>query len=116
MQLQLYGKKIWLYRKSIDFRASIDGLCHLVSSELKLSVKDGVYLFSNRRRDKLKCLSWHKNGFVLCYKRLEKSLFSMGANDDRVIELSMSEMSWLLAGLEWHKMRDWSELNYDKFS
>jgi transposase len=117
MQLQLYGKKIWLYRKAIDFRCGIDGLSHLVVSELHQQPKEGIYLFLNRRRDKLKCLSWHKNGFVLCYKRLEKSCFSLGENPvGGAIEMTVDEMSWLLAGLEWGKMRHWDELNYDKFS
>lgn len=116
MQLQLYGKKIWLYRKAIDFRCGIDGLNALIAMEIQQPVKEGVYLFLNRRRDKLKCLSWHKNGFVLCYKRLEKSLFSVERRDERAIELSVAEMGWLIAGLEWHKMRQWPELNYDTFS
>lgn len=68
MQLQLYAKKIWFYRNPVDFRCSIDGLSHLVMAGMKQSVKEGVFLFVNRKRDKLKCLSWHKNGFILLYK------------------------------------------------
>lgn len=117
MQLQLYGKKIWLYSQPVDFRRSIDGLSHLVMQEIKQPIKDGVFLFLNRKRDKLKCLSWHKNGFILLYKRLEQHLFSKTPPKTQgVVELSREEMSWLLAGLEWPKMRDWCELNYDKFS
>ena len=71
MQLQLYGKKIWFYRQPIDFRCAIDGLVGLISSELKQKPQDGIYLFYNRGHDKVKCLSWHKNGFILLYKRLE---------------------------------------------
>lgn len=86
-------------------------------SELNQQPKDGVYLFLNRKRDKLKCLSWHKNGFVLCYKRLEKGYFSLEEKEaSGAIEITADEMSWLLAGLEWHKMRQWGELNYNKFS
>jgi transposase len=117
MQLTLYGKKIWLYQKMVDFRCSIDGLCHLVINELKRQPKEGVYIFLNRGRDKLKCLSWHKNGFVLCYKRLEKGRFSLDLNiENGAVAINPQEMSWLLAGLEWHKMRQWGELNYEKFS
>ena len=96
---------------------SIDGLSYLVSQNIKHPIKEGVFLFLNRKRDKLKCLSWHKNGFILLYKRLEKDLFSKPpSKTEGVIELNREEMSWLLAGLEWPKMRDWQELNYDKFS
>lgn len=117
MQLQLYGKKIWLYRAAIDFRKSIDGLSYLVTSEIKQQPKEGIYLFFNRSRDKVKCLSWHKNGFVLLYKRLEKGRFCIEYNQETgVVEVTADELSWLLAGLEWKKMRDWKELNYEKFS
>jgi len=117
MQLQLYGKKIWLYRTAIDFRCSIDGLSHLVISELKQNPREGVYLFFNRGRDKIKGLSWHKNGFVLFYKRLETGRFDMSFNKETgAIEVQPEEFGWLLAGLEWQKMKSWRELNYDKFS
>lgn len=117
MQLQLYGKKIWVYRGAIDFRRSIDGLSAMIVNELKFSPKDGIFLFFNRHKDKVKCLSWHKNGFVLLYKRLEKSRFSMHFHEKLgVTEVNTDELSWLLAGLEWQKMRDWKELNYSKFS
>lgn len=117
MQLQLYGKKIWLYRSAIDFRCSIDGISHLVVSELKQDPREGVYLFFNRGRDKIKGLSWHKNGFVLFYKRLETGRFYMNFNKETgAIEVQTDEFGWLLAGLEWQKMKSWRELNYDKFS
>ena len=62
-------------------------------------------------------LFWHKNGFMMCYKRIEEGRFNLGVRlSSGSIELSSDEMSWLLAGLEWYKMRDWKELNYDKFS
>ena len=86
-------------------------------SEIKQNPKEGIYLFFNRGRDKIKCLSWHKNGFVLFYKRLEKGRFSMDFNKTTgAIEVNTDEFGWLLAGLEWQKMKDWKELSYDKFS
>ena len=42
MQLQLYGKKIWLYRSAVDFRRSIDGLTHLVLNNMKHQPKEGI--------------------------------------------------------------------------
>jgi transposase len=117
MQVQLYGKKIWLYRQSIDFRSSIDGLINMVMMRLKQKPQDAIYIFYNRKQDKIKCLSWHRNGYLLFYKRLEKGRFNF-QHDSKgsSMEVSVEELSWLLAGLEWEKMRDWRELNYDKFS
>ena len=55
-------------------------------------------------------MSWHKNGFVSIYKRLEKGKFCFQFNKEQgVSEMSMDEFSWLLAGLEWQKMRHWNE-------
>lgn len=117
MQLQLYGNKIWIFRKPIDFRKSIDGLSSLITLEMQKNPQVGIYIFYNRHRDKIKCLSWHKNGFILLYKKLEKSKFIFRFNkEEGIAEMSTQEVSWLLAGLEWQRMRDWRELNYDKFS
>jgi len=117
MQLQLYGKKIWLYRSAVDFRQSIDGLTRLVVNNIKHQPKEGLFLFFNRAHDKMKCLSWHKNGFILLYKRLEVGRFVMVFNKETgIMEINTDEFGWLLAGLEWQKMRDWKELNYEKFS
>jgi transposase len=117
MQLQLYGKKIWIFRTPIDFRSSIDGLSNLIVNNIKQNPQEGIFLFYNKGRDKIKCLSWHKNGFVLIYKRLETGRFYFSFNKEQgVNEMSIDELKWLFAGLEWQKMRDWRELSYDKFS
>jgi transposase len=117
MQLQLYGKQLWVFRRPVDFRQSIDGLSSLIVFETQRNPQEGIYIFYNRNRDKLKCLSWHKNGFILLYKRLEKGRFSFVFNQETgVVEMTAEELSWSLAGLEWQKMRDWRELSYEKFS
>lgn len=117
MQLQLYGNKIWLYRQAIDFRASIDGLTALIATNIKQEPKSGIYLFFNKKHDKIKCLSWHKTGFILLYKRMEQGKFSCNFTKEQgTLELKLEELSWLLAGLDWQKMRNWRELNYDKFT
>ena len=117
MQLQLYGNKIWLFRKHVDFRLSINGLSALIDSDTQHNPQTGIYLFFNKKRDKVKCLSWHKNGFVLLYKRLEIGKFYFELNKSQgVMEMKVEELSWLLAGLEWQKMSNWKELAYEKFS
>jgi transposase len=88
-----------------------------LTNELKQDPREGIYLFFNRGRDKIKGLSWHKNGFVLFHKRLETGRFHINFNKETgAIEVQMDEFGWLLAGLEWQKMKSWRELNYDKFS
>lgn len=117
MQLTLYGKKIWIFRRPIDFRKSITGLSSFISENINQNPQDAIFLFYNKNKDKVKCLSWHKNGFVLIYKRLEKGRFCFYFNKEQgVTEMNVDELSWLLAGLEWQKMRHWNELSYEKFS
>lgn len=117
MHLQLYGKQIWLYRTVIDFRCSIDGLIHIIKHNLHHNPQHGIYLFVNRGRDKIKGLSWHKNGFMLFYKRLEQGKFTIQFNQaNGVMEMQADELGWLLAGLDWQHMRNWRDLDYAKFS
>ena len=70
------GERIYLYRRPVDMRKSIDGLCALVDTELGRNPADRcLYAFINRGGDKIKLLIWHINGFWLLYKRLEKQRF-----------------------------------------
>ena len=116
MQLQLHGNKIWLFREPVDFRQSITGLSTLIVERMQQDPQKGIYLFYNRNGDKVKCLSWHKNGFILLYKKLAQGRFKFSFKSSGGVTLTSEEVGWLLAGLEWQTMRDWKELNYDKFS
>ena len=63
--------EVYLYRNPIDFRKSFKGLAVLVEQELGHNPFNGhLYAFTNRQRNKIKCLFWEDNGFVLYYKSL----------------------------------------------
>lgn len=67
---------VYLYAEPVDMRKSIDGLAFLVEQEMALSPFDpALFVFCNRKRDKIKILCWENNGFILWYKRLEKHRF-----------------------------------------
>lgn len=69
--------QVFLCRVPVDFRKQIDGLAALVENELAMSpFADAVYVFINRYRTKMKILYWHRNGFCLWQKRLEKQRFA----------------------------------------
>jgi len=94
---------VYLYRPAIDFRKSIGGLSALVEQELGLNpFGEALYVFINRRRDKLKALYWHRNGFCLWYKRLEAERFAWppagSAESTQVVTLR--ELEWLLEGFD----------------
>lgn len=65
--------EIYLYRRPVDFRKQANGLALLVKQELGHSPFSGaLYAFTNRQRNKIKCLMWEDNGFVLYYKAWRK--------------------------------------------
>ena len=57
MQLQLYGKKIWIFRQPVDFRLSLDGLSNLVVNGMKQNPQAGIFIFYNKGKDKMSFIS-----------------------------------------------------------
>ena len=114
MQLTLKSKKIWMYHEATDFRKSINGLSELVCTFLPDELYKGIFVFFNRQRDKLKILAWHGNGFILLYKRVEQGKFTIVNNADSHFSIDETQLSWLVAGLDWHKMSQWKTLGYDE--
>lgn len=100
MQLNFGDLPIWLASQPVDFRKSIDGLGALVQAHMPASVQQGIFIFYNRSRDRLKVLVWHGNGFLLLYKRLEKGHFTVKFQEQPV-SLTAQQCHWLLAGLDW---------------
>lgn len=82
--------RYYLYRGVADMRKGFDGLSGIVRSELNGDPMDGsVYLFINRRRDRLKILIWAEGGFVLYYKRLESGTYELPIDDSRTASQSL---------------------------
>lgn len=105
---------IYLYRNPVDFRKSHRGLAAIVEMELGHNVFDGgLYAFSNRRRDKIKCLFWEDNGFVLYYKRLAEEKFHWPKPDEALISLSSQQINWLLDGYDISQLKAHKKLHYE---
>ena len=94
--------RVYLCVAPTDLRKSFDGLSGLVQTVFGRDVLEGhLFLFLNRRRDRLKALFWDEDGLVLWYKRLEAGTFELprvGA-DCRQVELGARKLSMLLAGV-----------------
>ena len=94
------GLKVYLHREAIDFRLNINGLALLVEKALGLDPFAAcVYVFSNRRRNRVKILGWERNGFWLLLKRLEQDRF-IWPSAEAVPALTVEQLHWLLEGID----------------
>lgn len=76
----------------------------LVADHLKLDPISGqIFLFRNRHANKIKLLWWDRNGFWMCYKRLEQGKLKFPEKTDIAMMLTAEQFSWLLSGLDFAK-------------
>lgn len=99
--------RIYLSRDAVDFRKSHDGLLAVVRDAFGDDPFDGsLFVFLNRRRDRVKLLQWDRDGFWLHYKRLEQGTFRLRIEADDVrVELTRAQLSMLLEGIDLERRR-----------
>lgn len=95
--------RVYLCLSACDMRRSFDGLHVLVRDHLQLDPLAGhLYLFANKRRDRLKILYWDRDGFAIWAKRLEAGTYAIpsGEAGSRRLEISAAELGALLSGID----------------
>jgi transposase len=78
-------------------------LCGIINNSLKQDPLSGdVYIFINRRKDRIKLLVWDRDGFWLFYKRLEKGVFQrpLAVDNQTSIQLSQDDLLLILQGID----------------
>lgn len=97
----------------VDFRKQIDGLAALVQAELLLDpFAAQLYVFTNRRRNRVRILYWEGSGFVLWQKRLERERFYWPRSPGATVTLSGRELNFLLDGYDLRRWQPHRRLAY----
>jgi transposase len=100
--------RVYLCLSPTDMRRSFDGLHALVRDHLQLDAFAGhLYIFSNRRKDRLKVLYWDLDGFAVWANRLEAGSFAIptGEPGSTQIEITTEELGALLSGSDMEQVR-----------
>ncbi len=93
--------RIWICTTPQDGRKSFDGLQAVVTSHLAKDPLSGdLYVFRNKRGDRLKILAWQGDGFALYLRRLEKGTFVFPKADTAEVSIAATELVMILGGVE----------------
>jgi transposase len=96
--------RILLAREPADLRKGFDGLSHLVQGVLQEDPLSGhLFVFRNRRGDRVKLLLRDTDGFLILYKRLERGTFRFpvpGEPDATSVSIKATDLIMLLDGVD----------------
>ena len=96
--------RIHLAKDAADMRKGFDGLCQLVRDVLEEDPFTGhLFVFRNRRGDRLKILYWAGDGFAIWYRRLEKGTFRFPSPNEAEatsVTVKAGDLLMLLQGVD----------------
>jgi transposase len=100
------GMKIYLCLAPTDMRRGFDGLARMTEEIIGADPLSGhLFVFRNRRRDRLKALYWDRDGLALWYKRLERGTFAFPAGEGGAAAVSRAELAMILEGIDAGRVR-----------
>jgi len=97
--------RVFLYRRPTDMRKSFHGLIALTEAELKQDPLSGsLFVFVNRRRDRIKILYWGETGFCIWYQQLQQGTYQLPRHDSLdeqdTLEVTRAQLSLILDGID----------------
>jgi len=92
--------RYFLYREPTDMRKSFDALAGLVARQGYQATDGGVYVFINKRCDRIKLLHWEEGGFVLYYKRLEAGVFERPKHSSSGWQIDWQTLMLMVQGVK----------------
>lgn len=101
--------RVYLACEVTDMRKQFDGLCALIEHRFDLDPYAGdVFVFFNRRRNRVKLIVWDGNGFWLLAKRLEGGAFDRWpspSSDATHVQVERAQLLMLLEGIDVKKAK-----------
>jgi transposase len=98
--------RVYLAKEPADMRKSFDGLAALASGALGLDPLSGhLFVFVNKRRDRIKILYWDRDGLAVWAKRLERGTYRVPPAAATRVEMTTAELAALLAGIDLNTTR-----------
>ncbi len=93
--------RIYLCLLPTDMRRSFDGLAAMTTEIIGQNPLSGhLFVFRNRRGDRIKIMYWDRSGYCLWYKRLEKGTFHFPPADSPQLEIESAQLSLILEGIK----------------
>lgn len=100
--------RIFVAVAPVDLRRGFEGLTAHVQSVLDRNVVEGgLFVFTNRRKNRLRLLWWDGSGLWLATKRLERNSFDWPAAEGVSVALRPEQLSALMGGLEVREKAGW---------
>lgn len=100
--------RIFVAVSPVDLRRGFDGLAAYVQTVLDQRVLEGgLFVFTNRRKNRLRLLWWDGSGLWLATKRLERNSFDWPEGDGVALSLRPEQLSALITGLEVREKVGW---------
>lgn len=113
--------RIYVAADPVDLRRGFDGLAATTRSVIQEDPLGGhLFVFLNRRRNRIKLLTWDRTGFLLLFKRLERGTFQLPTQPQagrRHIELDAGDLGLMLEGVDLrgaHRRERWRRLPHER--
>ena len=97
--------RVFLHRHPTDMRKSFNGLVALTESVIKQDPLSGnLFVFVNRRRDRIKILYWGQTGFCIWYQQLQRGTYQLLSqellDEQDAVEVTRTQLSLILDGID----------------
>lgn len=95
----------------VDMRKNFDGLSGIVTGSFRKDpLRDGLFVFVNKKRDRMKLLLWDRHGYWLLYKRLEAGRFQVPPTDaeavsPEVLRITYEQLLLIIEGIDLESVR-----------